>query len=95
MLTNQLSEGVNTSAIPPMPEKFQFGLGLALETEKNDFVSPLTIGSFSWEGAFCTYFWVDPKENLIALFYTQEYASPYWTLLKDQFKVMVYQALEK
>jgi CubicO group peptidase (beta-lactamase class C family) len=95
MLTNQLSQGVNSSAIPPMPENFQFGLGLALETVKNDFVSPLTIGSFSWEGAFCTYFWVDPRENLIALFYTQEYASPYWSILKDQFKVMTYQALEK
>lgn len=95
MMTNQLKEGVPTSPHPPMSENFQFGLGFALETEKNDFISPLTIGSFSWDGAFSTYYWVDPKENLIGVFYTQVFANPYWSILKDQFKILTYQSIIK
>ena len=31
----------------------------------------LSEGSFGWSGAFGTHFWVDPKENLIAIAMTQ------------------------
>ncbi|WP_315815532.1 serine hydrolase [Paraflavitalea speifideaquila] len=76
MLTNQLGNTVGTTPWPPMPADFQFGLGFALETERNDYLQPLHQGSFSWEGAVATYYWVDPQEDLIALFYTQEFATP-------------------
>ncbi|RYZ28087.1 MAG: class A beta-lactamase-related serine hydrolase, partial [Sphingobacteriales bacterium] len=93
MLTNQLTEKVGTSPNPPMPENFQFGLGFALETDQNDYLQPLQKGSFSWDGAAATYYWVDPKEDLIALFYTQEFGTPKWSYYQQMFRVLTYQAL--
>lgn len=94
MLTNQLAEGTGTSPWPPMPDNFQVGLGFALETERNDYLQPLRKGSFSWDGALATYYWVDPQEDLIALFYTQEYATHAWACYQNMFRVLTYQALE-
>lgn len=93
MLTNQLAEKTGTSPYPPMPENFQFGLGFALETDRNDYLQPLRQGSFSWEGAAATYYWVDPREELIALFYTQEFGTPKWSYYQQMFRVLTYQAL--
>ena len=59
MLTNQVG------ALQPA-----FGLGFALETAENDFRSPVSLGSFSWGGAFKTTYWADPRERLIGLVYT-------------------------
>lgn len=93
MLTNQLTPEMKISPYPPQPENFQFGLGFALETEKNDYLSPFSLGTFSWGGAFNTHYWADPEENLIGLFFTQEYLSPYWRI-GDEFEVLTYQAIE-
>lgn len=92
MLTNQLAEGVRISPYPEQPENFQFGLGFALETEKNDYLLPFSIGAFGWGGAFNTHGWADPKEGLIGLLFTQEYLSPYWRI-GEEFKVATYRAL--
>ncbi len=75
---------------PPVTE--QFGLGFGLETDKNDFKSISTIGSFSWGGAFNTNYWTDPKEKLIGLIFTNMYASSTYQLT-DKFKVLTYQAI--
>jgi CubicO group peptidase (beta-lactamase class C family) len=82
MLTNQTQ--------PPITE--QFGLGFGLETDKNDFKSISTLGSFSWGGAFNTNYWADPKEKLIGIIYTNMYASPSYQIT-DKFKVLTYQAI--
>jgi CubicO group peptidase (beta-lactamase class C family) len=93
MLQNQLRDQVKTSAMPPQPENFQFGLGgFALETQKNDYLLPLSLGSFGWGGAFNTHGWADPKEGLIAILFTQEYLSPYFSI-GEEFQVALYQAL--
>ncbi|QJB37227.1 beta-lactamase family protein [Chitinophaga oryzae] len=93
MLSNQLETGVRPSPLPAQPEPFGFGLGFSLETKENDHLMPYNIGTLSWGGAFNTHYWVDPKEELIGLVFTQEYLSPYWSI-GDEFKVAVYQALE-
>jgi CubicO group peptidase (beta-lactamase class C family) len=82
MMTNQTQ--------PPITN--QVGLGFGLETEKNDYVSPASIGSFSWGGAFNTQYWADPKEKLVGLIYTNMYASPGLNT-GDRFKTLVYQAI--
>lgn len=69
-----------------------FGLGFGLETESNDHESPFSIGSFQWGGAFNTHYWVDPKENLIGLIFTNIYNTPYWSI-GEKFKVLTYQAI--
>jgi CubicO group peptidase (beta-lactamase class C family) len=79
--------------MPPQPENFQFSLaGFALETAKNDYLSPLSQGAFGWGGAFNTHGWADPKEGLIAILFTQEYLSPYFSI-GEEFQIALYQAL--
>jgi CubicO group peptidase (beta-lactamase class C family) len=82
MLTNQIQ--------PPLTN--QFGLGFGLETDKNDYQSIVSLGSFSWGGAFNTHYWADPKEKLVGLIFTNMYASPVWNI-GDKFKVLVYQGI--
>jgi len=81
MLTNQIG------ALQPA-----YGLGFALETPQNDFATPLTVGSFSWGGAFATTYWADPKEHLVALVYTNVYGST--AKLGELFKTLVYSAMK-
>lgn len=81
MLTNQL---------PGMP--VAHGLGFGLETAENDFRTPLTVGSFEWSGALQSFYWVDPKERLIAQIYTNVWESPVRGL-GSRFKALVYSAL--
>lgn len=92
MHSNQLAEGVTASPVPQMPADFAFGLGFGLGTEKNDHVQPLSVGSFSWDGAYHTHYFADPKEQLIGIFLTQQFYSPYWSM-GEMFRNMVYQAI--
>lgn len=93
MLTNQLGDDVLISPLPPQPENFQFTLGgFSIVTEKNDYLSPQSIGTFGWGGAFNTHGWTDPKEGIIALLFTQEYLSP-WYSIGEEFQTAVYQSI--
>lgn len=69
----------------------KFGLGFGLETPDADSRTPLSVGSFSWGGAFNTTYWADPKEHLIGLIFTNTFGAP--VELGDTFKVFVYSAL--
>ncbi len=82
MLTDQLPKTMSNA----------FGLGFGLETEKNDAQSVLSLGSFSWGGAFNTHYWADPKEKIIGLVFTNMYNTPYWNI-GDKYKTLTYQAI--
>jgi CubicO group peptidase (beta-lactamase class C family) len=82
MLTNQTSNLTSSSV----------GLGFGLETPGNDHLSVLSLGSFSWGGAFNTHYWADPKENFVALIFTNIYQTAHWNI-GDKFKVLTYQAI--
>lgn len=70
----------------------QFGLGFQLETTVNDYLSPASLGSFSWGGAFNTTYWADPKEKLVAILFTQIYYSQHREI-GNLFKSLTYQAI--
>ena len=48
-------------------------------------------GSYKWGGAFYTTYFIDPRENLVALFMSQ--GRPIRSAMRDRFGVLVYQAL--
>jgi len=58
-----------------------FGLGFAVVRDINGVKDALTknqpgplpwsMGTYTWGGAYCTYFWVDPSEKLIGILMTQ------------------------
>ena len=92
--TNQLQSEMKVSPMPPQPENFAFSLGgFSLTNDENFYLSPRSIGSFGWGGAFNTHGWADPKEKMIALLFTQEYLSPYFSIGKE-FEIAIYQSLK-
>ncbi len=69
-----------------------FGLGFAVRTETG--VSPFagSVGDYNWAGAGGTYFWVDPKEQLVAILMAQT-PGAIRTYYRGWFRNLVYQAL--
>jgi len=51
-----------------------------------------SVGSYSWGGAFNTSYWIDPSENLFAVFMSQ--VRPVDSDIRAKFSTAVYQALE-
>ncbi len=69
-----------------------FGLGFAVVIDPAAAKTPSSPGEFSWGGAASTGFWVDPVEDVTAVFLTQLLPSSTYTL-RAQFKQLVKQAL--
>ncbi|WP_324670803.1 serine hydrolase domain-containing protein [Hymenobacter sp. GOD-10R] len=70
----------------------KFGLGFSLTTAKTTGRLGESEGSFEWGGIFGTTYWVDPKEGIVALLYTQKYRNSSANI-QDKFRTLVYQAL--
>ncbi|HUA18367.1 MAG TPA: serine hydrolase domain-containing protein [Bryobacteraceae bacterium] len=48
-----------------------FGLSVQVITDHIAANTPISNGSFGWDGAFGTHFWVDPKEKIVGIFMVQ------------------------
>ncbi|MDA9403661.1 serine hydrolase domain-containing protein [Bradyrhizobium sp. CCBAU 45389] len=48
-----------------------FGLGFAVRTQAGIAPFPGSVGQYFWSGIAGTFFWIDPKEDLFAVFMTQ------------------------
>lgn len=53
-------------------EIFNWGLGVRT-VEAQTALQPLSPGSFGWSGAYGTHFWVDPKEDVVAVYMHNSY----------------------
>jgi CubicO group peptidase (beta-lactamase class C family) len=53
-----------------------FGLGFLVRKDVGHNPLPGSVGDFSWVGAYGTYFWVDPKEKLVATLMIQDGFDP-------------------
>jgi len=49
------------------------------------------VGEYTWGGAAGTVFWIDPKENLVAILMVQMMQNP--IDLRAKFKTLTYQAI--
>jgi CubicO group peptidase (beta-lactamase class C family) len=69
-----------------------FGLGFQLLKEPGRAAQFGSAGTFSWGGAYGSTYWVDPVDDLVAVFLIQEV--PRGDLeLADRFRALVYQAI--
>lgn len=68
-----------------------FGLGFAVTTHPARCLVPGTAGDFSWGGMASTYFWIDPREQLIVIFMTQLMPSTIYNLRRE-LRTLVYSA---
>ncbi len=69
-----------------------FGLGFSVVHDPVVNKVPSSVGELAWGGAASTAFWVDPAEEITALFLTQ-LLPPSTHPLRSQFRQLVYQAL--
>lgn len=79
-------------ALTPMPENgIGFGLGFAVRTHAGRCALPGSIGDYSWSGVSGTYFWIDPRQELIAILMMQ---APIQRMhYRYLMRTMVYQAI--
>lgn len=70
---------------------YTFGLGFGVRTDQGMSVVPGSPGEFYWGGYAGTYFWIDPEEDLVAVYMMQSITNRnYYRLL---FKSMVLQSI--
>jgi len=69
-----------------------FGLGFAVTTDPVRSKTVSSVGEFTWGGAASTAFFVDPVEDLVALFFTQLLPSSTHPI-RTQLRTLVHQAL--
>ncbi len=70
-----------------------FGLGFRVERNVRALKRTLSPGSYSWGGAAGTFFWVDPVEDIAAVFMPQRLNSPSW--IQPTLQNLVYAAIDE
>jgi len=69
-----------------------FGLGFAVRTQQGIASFPGSVGQFFWSGMGGTFFWIDPKEELFAIFMSQGPGQRVYT--RTLVRNLVYAAVE-
>ena len=71
-----------------------FGLGFAVTLDTAKTMLPGSIGDYFWGGAASTYFWIDPREELITIFMTQLMPSTTYNIRRE-LRTLVYAAFSE
>ncbi|MGC9667796.1 serine hydrolase domain-containing protein [Planosporangium sp. 12N6] len=69
------------------------GIGFAVVENPIPIRVPSSVGEYYWGGAASTAFWVDPVEQITAMFFTQLLPSSTYPGLRPQLRQLVYSAL--
>ena len=99
MTANHLPGGVDLPALSvslfseAAYEGVGFGLGFATSTKASRTLMPGSDGDYFWGGAASTFFWIDPVEELVAVFMTQLMPSSTYPVRREM-RTMVYAALD-
>ncbi len=90
MTKNQLPKNLN--GIAAGAQGLGFGLGFAVVQNPDKIKGPTNVGNYFWGGMANTIFWVDPKEEIIAILMTNVLPSGVYPLRKDM-RTKVYDAI--
>jgi CubicO group peptidase (beta-lactamase class C family) len=71
---------------------YGFGLGSRVAMDVAQTGASGSVGEFGWSGAAKTHYWVDPHEQIVAVFMTQSMLS--YDLPELDLRALVYQAIE-
>lgn len=96
MATNQLPDGVSRGAAGGGEASGEgYGLGVRVVTDAAKAGNLTSAGTFGWSGAAGTHFFVDRREDLIAVFMIQRQGGggPGGPSMSSVFETMVYQAI--
>lgn len=75
--------------LPGRPPSEGYGLGVRVVTDPVAMRSLLSKGSYGWSGFYGTHFWVDPVENLVAVYMAQTSVPGF----REDFETAVMQAV--
>src|SRR5262249_49279842 len=78
--------------LPGRPPGLGFGLGFEVRRDAGVAGLPGSAGEYGWAGNAGTLFWIDPKEELIAIYMVQVSEADR-TMLRNQFRTMVQAAI--
>jgi CubicO group peptidase (beta-lactamase class C family) len=70
MASDHLSPDIKVDS-PLMSPGHGFGLGFSVRTHRGIAPFPSSVGQFFWSGMAGTFFWIDPAEELFAVFMMQ------------------------
>lgn len=87
MTTNHIGD----RCIDVYAPNYGFGFGVFVRKSIESSFTPGSAGTFGWAGAAGTWFFIDPKEELFGLFFTQVFG--YMQPTAAQFEKMTYEAL--
>jgi CubicO group peptidase (beta-lactamase class C family) len=82
----------HTGTRPGRPPGLGFGLGFEVRTMTGEAALPGSVGEYGWAGNAGTLFWVDPKNELTAIYMVQV-SDPDRIALRNQFRSMVQAAI--
>jgi CubicO group peptidase (beta-lactamase class C family) len=71
-----------------------FGLGFQVITPESKYGDQASVGSFTWGGAYCSEYTIDPKEDMILLIFTNVHPYAHYSDFVRKFRILVYQALQ-
>jgi CubicO group peptidase (beta-lactamase class C family) len=71
---------------------YGFGLGVRVRTSLSESQFLGSVGEYGWAGAYGTYFFIDPEEDLVAMFLVQLRSSGFFPIFR-QFNNVVYQSI--
>ncbi len=82
----------HAAGIPGRPPGLGFGLGVEVRRVAGAASLPGSIGEYGWAGNAGTLFWIDPKEDLIAIYLVQVNDGDR-IMLRNQFRTMIQAAI--
>ena len=91
MASNHLGPEVKVNS-SLMPAGHGFGLGFAVRTDKGTAPFPGSPGQFFWSGMAGTFFWIDPVEDMFAVFMMQGPGQREY--IRSMLRDLVYAAVE-
>lgn len=93
MHTNHLPQALLPYMLAGAPTPgYGFGLGSRVASDVGAAAVAGSVGEFGWAGAAKTYYWVDPKEDLVGLFMSQYMIG--FDLPESDLRALTYQAID-
>jgi CubicO group peptidase (beta-lactamase class C family) len=96
MTADHLTPAMSNRITATVPYLSGYGFGLGFAVRRQDGVAEIagTEGEYLWSGAYGTYFWVSPKEQMVVVLMSHAPAS-YRRTLRALIGALVAQAIEK
>jgi len=91
MTSNHVEASVERGDLYLPGPGYGFGLGYAIRLEPGISAMAGSQGNYRWGGWAGTGIWIDPEEEMIAIYMMQDVASSAY--LRDRFKILVYQSI--